>query len=290
MNLLELRYFRTAAKLENFSKTAEHHLIPQSAVSITIKKLEQELGCSLFDRSGKSIRLNDNGRRFLETVDHALSILDEGINALREPQVKGIGINIQSGIHFMTYLVPDFEKQNPGIRIFFLQGYSANQKEADFTFFQLPIDDDKYEHVFLMDDEIMAAVPKKHPLASKKILDLSLLTSEHFIAYDPGNRLRIFTDSLCREAGFEPVIAFETGDMKSLRSMIEAGLGISLVPSASWRQSLSGHARLIPLKSHPMRTLVLAYPKGKVLSPEEELFLDYTCKWFHNLTGKDGEQ
>ncbi|WP_408072549.1 LysR family transcriptional regulator [Butyrivibrio sp. JL13D10] len=283
MNLLELRYFRTAAKLENFSKTAEHHLIPQSAVSITIKKLETELGCELFDRSGKNIRLNENGKRFLATVDQSLSILDEGINSLRKPYVKGIGINIQSGIHFMTYLVPDFEKIYPGIRIFFLQGNAIKNKEADFTFFQLPIDTNKYEYCELMDDEIMVALPKSHNLSGKKSLDLKSLSHEAFIAYDPLNQLRIYTDSLCKNSGFEPNIAFEADDMKSLRSMVEAGLGIALVPSASWRQSMSGYTALIPLKSHPTRILALAYRKGKKLSNEEKLFMDFTVTWFKNL-------
>ncbi len=284
MNLLELRYFRTAATLENFSKAAEHHLIPQSAVSITIKKLENELGCKLFDRSGKAIKLNANGKRFLETVDRSLSILDEGINSLRKPSVKGIGINIQSGIHFMTYLVPDFEKNYPGIRIFFLQGNAVKNKEADFTFFQLPIDDNKYEYKVLMEDEIMAAIPKSHHLAGKKVVDLEKLSDESFIAYDPNNQLRRFTDSLCKDAGFEPSISFEADDMKSLRSMVEAGLGIALVPSTSWLQSMSGYASLMQLKSHPTRTLALAYPKNKELSPEEQLFLEFTESWFSNLS------
>lgn len=283
MNLLELRYFRTAAKLENFSKAADHHLIPQSAISITIKKLENELGCTLFDRSGKTIRLNANGKRFLETVDQSLSILDEGINSLRKPSVKGIGINIQSGIHFMTYLVPSFEKIHPGIRIFFLQGNSIKNKEADFTFFQLPIDNDKYEYTVLMEDEIMAVLPKTNPLSGKKILDLKNLSGESFIAYDSKNQLRKYTDSLCKKAGFTPDIAFEADDMKSLRSMVEAGLGIALVPSASWLQSLSGYTSLVPLKSHPTRTLALAYPKGKQLSNEEKMFMDFTTDWFRNL-------
>ena len=65
--------------------------------------------------------------------------------------------------------------------------------------------------------------------------------------------------------------------------MVEAGLGIALVPSASWLQSLSGYTSLVPLKSHPTRTLALAYPKGKQLSNEEKMFMDFTTDWFRNL-------
>ena len=286
MNLLELRYFRTAAQMENFSKAAEHHLIPQSAISATIKKLERELGCELFDRSGRSIKLNENGKIFLEAVDQSLSALDAGINSLRMPSVKGIGINIQSGIHFMTYLVPDFEKLNPGIRIFFLQGNSAKNKEADFTFFQLPVDENKYDYISLMEDEIMVVLPKTHRLSRKKNLDLKSLSGESFIAYNKQNQLRIHTTSLCNEAGFSPDIAFEADDMKSLRSMVEAGLGIALVPATSWAQTVSGYTSLIPLKGHPTRTLVLAYPKGKKLSREEQLFLEFTTSWFEKLSNR----
>ncbi|WP_026525082.1 LysR family transcriptional regulator [Butyrivibrio sp. MB2005] len=284
MNLLELRYFRTAAQMENFSKAAEHHLIPQSAISVTIKKLERELGCELFDRSGKAISLNDKGKRFLEAVDQSLSALDAGINSLREPSVTGIGINIQSGIHFMTYLVPDFEKINPGIRVFFLQGNSAKNKEADFTFYQLPVDEKKYDYVVLMEDEIMVVMPKSHHLSKKKQIDLKALSGESFIAYNKKNQLRIHTTSLCKEAGFSPDIAFEADDMKTLRSMVEAGNGIALVPGTSWMQTSSSYTSLIPLKGHPTRTLVLAYPKGKKLNKEEKLFLDFTTAWFDKLS------
>ena len=284
MNLLELRYFRTAAQMENFSKAAEHHLIPQSAISLTVKKLERELGCELFDRTGKIIRLNDNGKTFLEAVDRSLSALDAGINSLREPSVKGIGINIQSGIHFMTYLVPDFEKLNPGIRIFFLQGNSTKNKEADFTFYQLPVNKKKYDYEVLMEDEIIAVMPKSHHLSRRKLLELKALTGESFIAYNKKNQLRIFTTSLCMEAGFTPDIVFEADDMKSLRSMVEAGHGIALVPATSWMQTASKYVSLIPLKTHPTRTLVLAYPKGKILSSEEKLFLEFTKAWFEKLS------
>ena len=72
--------------------------------------------------------------------------------------------------------------------------------------------------------------------------------------------------------------------MKSLRSMVEAGHGIALVPGTSWMQTSSSYTSLIPLKGHPTRTLVLAYPKGKKLNKEEKLFLDFTTAWFDKLS------
>ena len=64
------------------------------------------------------------------------------------------------------------------------------------------------------------------------------------------------------------------------RSMVEAGVGISLVPEISWSLEKTDHVSLVPLSSHPSRSLVIAWKKGKTLTKEQKLFLDYVCKWF----------
>ena len=78
MELLQLKYFRDAAKLENFSKVSEKYFVAQPAVSHTISKLENELGVKLFDRSGNKVTLNDYGLAFYEDVDAAIERLEHG--------------------------------------------------------------------------------------------------------------------------------------------------------------------------------------------------------------------
>ena len=72
MELLQLRYFYESACHESITKTAERYMVPPSSVSLSIKRLEQELGCPLFDRTGNRIRLNDNGRTLQNALATAL--------------------------------------------------------------------------------------------------------------------------------------------------------------------------------------------------------------------------
>lgn len=84
MELLQLRYFKDAAEIENFSKVAEKNMVPQPSISKTIKKLEDELGCNLFDRNGKKISLNDNGKYFYQHIFPALANIDEAVKRFPE--------------------------------------------------------------------------------------------------------------------------------------------------------------------------------------------------------------
>ncbi|MCR5255513.1 MAG: LysR family transcriptional regulator [Acetatifactor sp.] len=285
MELLQLRYFRTAALMENFTNAAKHHRIPQSAISKTIRNLERELECELFIRNGKRITLSENGKLFLEKVDNALNSLDSGIEELKAHSLQIIGIRIHSGIHFVTELMTDYESEHRNSKVVNFHGAALKCQEEDFTFFQLPIDEDIYDYKVLMQDEIMLAVSKGSRLAGRKKIKLEDLKNEKFISYDSGNQLRRLTEALCAEKGFTPNIVFETATYEVLRSMVEAGVGISLVPSSSWNLKKSEHVVLIPLESKPCRQLAIAWKKAKNLTLGQKTFLDYTCGWFSRPGG-----
>lgn len=282
MELLQLRYFRSAAQLENFSKAAEQHMIPQSAMSKTIRKLENELGCELFTRQGKRIALNENGKLFLKRVDAALCSLDTGISELKPKELHVIRVYVQSGIRFIPDLVSAFEKSYPDIKVICYQGEPVLilGEEFDFTLYQLPIDETIYNYRIMMEDEIALAAPSNSKYARKKEISLSSLKNETFIAFCKGNQLRSFTDQLCMEEGFSPNVIFEAKESSVFRSMIEANTGLALVPATSWNTLKNERVTLVPFKHHPKRQLALAWKKQLILSPDKQLFLDFTSNWF----------
>jgi len=286
MELLQLRYFRTAAQLENFTKTADQYMIPQSSVSTTIRKLEKELGCDLFNRQGKKIFLNENGKLFLEKVDIALTNIDAAVDKLKHPELKTIGIHIQSGIHFILDLVSAFEKAYPDSKVVYYQGEPVLCHEGDFTFFQLPIDDTIYNYRILMEDEIVLAAPRYSKWAQKKEINLAALHNEKFISYNARNQLCIFTEHICEEQGFHPNTIFEANTVSSLRSMVEANMGFALVPYISWMLNVTRHVRLIPFTTHPKRHLALAWEKTLLLSPDKQVFLDFASNWYTQFQNK----
>lgn len=285
MELLQLRYFRDAAELENFSKVAQKNFVPQPSISKTISKLEQELGVRLFDRNGKKISLNVDGKYFYEKVRTALNCIDEGINHFKTPMQSNISIYIQAGNRFISMLTADFLTSTRDIFVSSVTQVSQNsQNSYDFTFMQLFDDMSDYHFEKLMDDEIVLVVSKEHPLCQYDEVSIKSLSAYPYIAYYKSINLRDFTDEYCRrEGGFTPGVVFETADYQALRYMIAKNKGISLMPKNLFTIQASEDYKIINLKEKTYRTLVIAWNKNKVLSPQALQFLEFTKNWFRNF-------
>lgn len=285
MELLQLRYFRDAAELENFSKVAEKNLVPQPSISKTISKLEQELGVRLFDRNGKKISLNENGKYFYEKVSTALASIDEGTQHFKTPMQANISIYIQAGNRFISMLTADFLTSTRDIFVSSVNQISDNtQNSYDFTFMQLFDDMSSYNYEKLMEDEIVLVVSKEHPLCRHDELSIRDLSDYPYIAYYKSINLRDFTDEYCkREGGFTPGVVFETADYQAIRYMISKNKGIALMPEKLFEMQTSDKYKIIKLKEKAYRTLVIAWNKDKVLSPQALQFLEFTKNWFRNF-------
>lgn len=285
MELLQLRYFRDAAELENFSKVAEKNLVPQPSISKTISKLEQELGVRLFDRNGKKISLNENGKYFYEKVSTALASIDEGIQHFKTPMQANISIYIQAGNRFISMLTADFLTSTRDIFVSSVNQISDNtQNSYDFTFMQLLNDMSNYHFERLMEDEIVLVVSKEHPLCQYDEISIKSLADYPYIAYYKSINLRDFTDEYCkREGGFTPGVVFETADYQAIRYMISKNKGIALMPGKLFEMQTSDKYKIIKLKEKAYRTLVIAWNKDKVLSPQASQFLEFTKNWFRNF-------
>ena len=119
MDLLQLRYFRTVARLEHMTRAAQELYISQSSLSKTITHLERELGVSLFDRQGRQVRLNQYGKAFLRRVEQVFTVLDDGQRELadlaagKQGQVALASMNV----YLLPGLLQAFRERYPGITI-----------------------------------------------------------------------------------------------------------------------------------------------------------------------------
>ena len=285
MELLQLRYFRDAAELENFSKAAEKNFVPQPSISKTISKLEQELGVHLFDRNGKKIALNANGRYFYEKVHSALTNLDDGIKHFKTPMQTNISIYIQAGNRFISMLTADFLTSTTDIFISSVNQISNDTKRNyDFTFMQLFDNMHGYHYEKLMEDEIVLVVSRKHPLCKYEEVSIKSLADYPYIAYYKSINLRDFTDEYCKKmGGFTPGVVFETADYQAIRYMISKNKGISLMPKNLFEIQSSDAYKIIRLKEKTFRTLIIAWDEKKLLSPQALQFLKFTKDWFMNF-------
>lgn len=292
MELRQLQYTLQIAEEKNFSRAADKLHIAQPSLSQQLSKLEQELGVKLFQRNTSTVELTYAGSSFIE---HAQRIMDavaelrqemDDISQLRAGRVV-IGSMPITGSHLLPYVLPAFKQNYPDIRVTLLEDTSLNLEKltaggsTDLSLLSLPLQEPTLSYVPIGEEIIDLAVPPDHRLTNipgirEQGVPLEELRDEAFIVLKKGQGFRKLTVDLCRSAGFEPNVVFESNNMETVQSLVAAGMGITLVPRFIARAKRS---ELIPAylpltQPVPSRTLVIAYRKGRYLSKAAEAFID----------------
>lgn len=237
MELLQLQYFRTVARLEHMTKAAQELMVAQPALSKTISRLEEDVGVPLFDRQGGRIRLNAFGKAFLDKVEKALALLEEG----RKEVTELAGIE-QGSIHLATSTLErlsdalgEFLALHPGVRFRITQASMEEMAqlvetgEVDMIFTPLPVDRPYLGAASVLKEEVYAAVPHGHRFAGRTSVRLSELAEDPFIGYKEGAPFQRMNDSFFREAGIAPRFVCRVDEPAAIASLVRAGLGVALV-------------------------------------------------------------
>lgn len=286
MELLQLKYFKDAAKYENFSAAAKHNFVPQPSISKAVKNLEDELGVRLFERAGKNIFLNDNGRYLYKYVNEVFNILDNCTERFSHYKANIINTYIQEGSFYIPKLVADFTLTHSNTVI----NYSTvsevlHSKKApyDFTFMSMQKDMSKYDYELLFEDDLILLVSTEHPLACKNIVELKEIQAENFVSYYDTISHRILSDKLCRDIGhFDPHYVYETHDEYIVLHLVSKNVGITLIPEHFYYSRPYHNIKGIKLHQTIPCQLVLAWEKGKTLSSPERAFLNFAKEWFQS--------
>lgn len=229
MEMLQLRYFHESAKNGSFAKTAEKFMVPTTSVSSSVKRLEEELGCKLFDRTPNRILLNKNGKRFQQSMCVIFKELDEAVSSLKaSDDDREIRILVRSIRSDVTDYIIEYNQKHP--RIAFKTVFDFN--EQDYGKYDVIIDEksDKYpEHsgFELSTMRIRMKVVKNSHLVSRK-LKLSDLAAEPFISWGEDSNMHKLLINACRKAGFTPNIVVWTNDKKCYERLLHSGVGIGL--------------------------------------------------------------
>ena len=293
MELRQLQYTLQIAADKNFSRAAEKLHIAQPSLSQQLSKLEKELGVMLFQRNTSTVELTHAGASF---VEHAQKIMDaveqlrqemSDISQLRKGKVV-IGSMPITGSHLLPWVLPTFKKEYPDIEITLLEDSSMNLEKltasgkTDLSLLSLPLAEPSLSWVPIGEERIDLAVPPQHPLALRaqshpdEAVFLKDLKDEAFIVLKKGQGFRKLTFDLCREAGFEPNVVFESNNIETVQSLVATGMGVTLVPRFIARAKRSEFIPVfLPLAEPvPSRTLVIAYRNGRYLSKAAEAFID----------------
>ncbi|MFJ9616812.1 LysR family transcriptional regulator [Streptomyces noursei] len=294
MDLLSLRYFRAVARREHISRAAEELRVAQPSVSRTIARLEAELGVPLFDRQGRTVRLNRYGAAFLVRVERALDELDDGRRELHDAagiDQGSVAIAAET-LMPLAHLLGDFRAAYPGVAVRLLQSTPEtmlNQlraREVDFCVASQPLDGPGLEAVRLRREEVQLVVPAGHRLADRERVSVADLFGEPFITTGPGHWQRVLLDRLFAPTGRRPVIACEGEEPAATLFLIQAGLGIGLGPALAREATAHEPIAWVRLDAPGcFRTLSLVRRADSYLSVAAARFRDVAVAYYTESKG-----
>ncbi|WP_297637831.1 LysR family transcriptional regulator [uncultured Clostridium sp.] len=290
MELLQLKYFQSVAKYENITRAANELHISQPSLSITIKRLEDELQVPLFNRKGKKIELNIFGKSFLKNVNSILNQIETSkLELLEASGEKNTHLSLSASISFfLSGLLKDFLLVNPDITM--SQSINSiseiitklNDRSLDFAITCPPIENPNIETMDLIEEEIVAVIPITHPLARKKSIFLNELKNEDFISLTEDNSFKNITNKMFENAKFEPNVTFE-GDAYILSELIEIKQAVALVPLSVCLKSDKTSFTLLRLEDKlKTRKIAISYKKGILLSDLSQTFLNFAIDYYKN--------
>ena len=201
MTLTELRYVVTLARERHFGRAAERCHVSQPTLSVAVKKLEDELGIPLFERSKSSIRVTETGQRIIDQAQRVLDqvglikdMAQDGKNQLNSPLKVGAIYTI--GPYLFPHLLPELRRAAPDMPLYIEENYTANlrqklrQSDLDAIIIALPFEEPEVVTLPLYDEPFVVLLPAGHPLASKEQLTADELAQEQLLLLGPGHCFR----------------------------------------------------------------------------------------------------
>ncbi|MRD48749.1 LysR substrate-binding domain-containing protein [Caenimonas koreensis] len=250
MTLTELKYIVAVAREKHFGKAADACFVSQPTLSVAIKKLEEELEVKLFERSANEVSVTNLGE---EIVRQAQSVLEQAAN-IKEIAKRGkdpLAGPLKLGVIYTIgpYLLPDLVRQSiertPQMPLMLQENFTVKLLEMlrmgdiDCAIMAEPFPDTGLAVAALYDEPFMAAVPSTHPLAAKKTITSQELKAETMLLLGTGHCFRDHVLEVCPEfARFSSDAegirkSFEGSSLETIKHMVAAGMGVTLVPRLS---------------------------------------------------------
>jgi LysR family hydrogen peroxide-inducible transcriptional activator len=241
MNIRDLKYLVAVADHGHFGKAATACFVSQPALSMQIKKLEDDLGVKLIERTSKSVLLTDTG---MLIAAQARRILDQ-VQEVRETALAAKNVfsgDIRIGIfptlspYLLPLIVPKLSKRFHKLSFHLVEAQTTtlieNLREGKIhaAFLAAPVTEPTFHHSELFEEEFFLAIPVKHPLNSRKTINQRDLTDEKLLLLEEGHCLREQALSLCQTMQIAERHNFRATSLETLRHMITAGVGITLMP------------------------------------------------------------
>lgn len=228
MEILQLRYFYTSAKNENFSETAKLFGVPTTAVSSSVRRLEKELGCALFDRTHNRISLNAKGKRLQQALCVAFGEIDKAVDDIttEHKDKREIKVLVRGMRREITNLLSEFSASHADVM--FRIAFSENGKDE----YDIIVDDDKdsysdYKKHELYSMRLYLNCAAADPLTQKQV-SMRDLSDRAFVSMGQESNMHRILTGACLRKGFHPKIAAFCNDIECYDKLVAMGMGIGI--------------------------------------------------------------
>ncbi len=282
MTLSEFRYIVAVAKELHFGHAAEKCFVSQPTLSVAVKKLEDELGVTLFERHQHEISITPIGESIIKQAELILNETNnlKEIAKQNKDELKGelkLGVIYTIGPYLLPKLIPLINKQAPELTLIIEEDFTKNLSvklksgEIDIAILSNPFEESGIATDILYKEPFQVALPSGHPLTKKKKLKASDLLNDTMLLLKAGNCFRDQILELCPSCinplGEDKKIQtlLESSSIETIRQMVAAGVGITILPSLSidTHAGLKGMLEYRPFSNPvPYREVIIAYRKS----------------------------
>ncbi|HET7299139.1 MAG TPA: DNA-binding transcriptional regulator OxyR [Oleiagrimonas sp.] len=280
MNLRDLRYLVALAEHRHFGHAAEACFVSQPTLSTQIRKLEDELGVKLIERTPRKALLTDAGRDIAERARSVLNEVEQIRSVARrssdpESGTVRLGIFPTLGPYLLPHVVPMVHKRFPRLELLLVEEKTEEVLnrlrggKLDACIVALPVHDEHLHAEFLFEEPFLLAVPQGHPLARKKSLKLDDLSHQNLLLLEDGHCLRDQALEVCHLAGAGEKSGFRATSLETLRQMVAADVGITLLPTLAVKPPVvqAPNVHLVEFHGHPPhRRIAMLWRKSSAMA------------------------
>lgn len=280
MNLRDLKYLVALAEHRHFGRAAQASFVSQPTLSTQIKKLEDELGVALVERTPRKVLLTDVGKEIALRARGVLNEVEQikGIARRTKDPESGtlrLGIFPTLAPYLLPHVIPRLRERFPRLELLLAEEKTEvvlkqlREGRLDAGVLALPIHDDQLHAEFLFEEPFLLAVPGEHELAQRKTLKLDDLADQNLLLLEEGHCLRDQALQVCHLAGAGEKSGFRATSLETLRQMVAANVGVTLLPTLAVKPPVaqSENVHLLQFRGEvPSRRIAMIWRKSTAMA------------------------
>jgi DNA-binding transcriptional LysR family regulator len=287
MELTQLEFFLKVVEEGSFSKAAVRVYRTQPAVSIAVRRLEEEIGAQLFDRSQKTPTLTDAGELVYDYAQRILALRDQARNvvaelrSLQRGRVR-IGANESTSLYLLPHLILEYRERHPNVKVEIYRQVSERlprevlDRNVDFALLAFePVDSD-LESFPILEDELVLIMNPDHPLAKRESVKIKELGKESFLAHNvkTGSRYKVVEAFTQHHTPLN--VTLELATVETIKRFVQLKIGLAFVPHMCVREELErGTLTTVPVQGLTyVRTLWVTHRRQMTFSHAAAAFLE----------------